>query len=559
MDYTEVARDIIKNNNLNFPFYNKFESEILLLFYLFEELTEDTDIHSEKEDNKSVVYLILCSLAIIFSFHKSEYKILFEELRLRDFYKYLKPSILIITFISNLASDLNKSIGGGEFEYLNLMFKNPKLLAPLLIATEIVSKNNNLKVDDFINCFEDNKTTYPLDFNSNIGEITVNNFLKEVFDNIKNFQTDNREIKKLFKGVKEKDYTEIFKKGKGSENTNNRTIKKYSEFELLSESEDNKYVEIERKWGSIGNFVEEIAKELLEDEDKLREFRRILGEYLDSEPTINISNAVNMINKYDQRLLVDDIENRVLEEVISENIVTDEYIEDVSNVTIAGKSCFNSFIKAIKAMNLEDIRENTKDVPNTFFKYYTFDKVNGVRAIKVFSRFRSLKNAVKLMEEKNVQIMGLYFGLKKDNRKIKLEYGVILNKERFVLGEFNFNTREQNFLMSKKCKALEPLKDVLKGMNLKEIKYLMKIKDDLKNFEPGTHIEKTNIYIQDYVLNIGFYGLGKWENGSIEDDSLVSLKRNFKKWVNDHKWRNEVLVSVKADKLWVYFKLKLDN
>ena len=554
--YEEIAKDIIKNNNLNFDFYKDNEALIILLIYLTSKLIEENKLHTEHEDNKSVVYLTLCSLAILFNLPKEEYKILFEELRLRNVYKYLKPSILLYNYVSELIGSISNKMDL-PYETTLDMFKYLNISTPLIISLESLSRKYDLIMDDFITTFSQNRSTFPLDYNLNIGSVNVRNFYSELYSKIIDFNTEVKSIKKIIKSLKEFEYTEIFPDSKKAKNTKqiDNKIKKYSEFELVSEREsENRYVELERKWGSLGNYIENIAKEIKDNDAKLIEFRQILGEYLDSEPTINIANAVDLINKYDQRLLVNDIEENIFESQI-----VDEFIEDVTNVSIAGKSCFNSFLKSLHAIKLGDIEENTKDVPKNFFKYYTFDNLNKEELKRVFSRFKSLDNAYKLMETINSNIVGLYFGIKDEGNKFKIEYGVLFDGNRNVLGEFNFNSSDFKSLLNKKNKALKPLQDSLSKYNLKELKYLSKIKSDFLNFNPGIHTEKTNIYVKDNVLNIGFYGLGKWSDGIIDEESLKTLKYNFKKWISNNKWKNEILISVKADKFWVYYKIKLDK
>jgi len=58
-----------------------------------------------------------------------------------------------------------------------------------------------------------------------------------------------------------------------------------------------------------------------------------------------------------------------------------------------------------------------------------------------------------------------------------------------------------------------------------------RIKDDLTSFNIGFFDEIKNPVISDRIMTISYHGVGKWENGNIDIDSLSKIKDDFNKWV----------------------------
>ena len=63
--------------------------------------------------------------------------------------------------------------------------------------------------------------------------------------------------------------------------------------------------------------------------------------------------------------------------------------------------------------------------------------------------------------------------------------------------------------------------------------------------------------LRDRVISFGFYGVGKWDNGKLDEGEFQNMKQNFTNWLMSKRWGSKVLISVKPESFWVYFHIKL--
>lgn len=272
-----------------------------------------------------------------------------------------------------------------------------------------------------------------------------------------------------------------------------------------------------------------------------------------SVPTdVRISNAVNLMNPYDQMLLVKKLQDTF---GINERIKYDLDIDEVKNMSILGQVGFNSFLKVISALNLPNIEINRDNCPNDFFLIFITEKLNIDRLMKVFKRFRSMGSISDLLSKSNDPLR-VYFGLKYTNKLI-LEYGVIKNERRVVVGEYTLTKRNWVKLKEKKSNPLKSLQDQIEHIDIKDLKKLMKIKGEITNFSPGYYNDKSNPYIENNTLVQGYEGTGKWDSGTITTNSFNEIKETFKEWVVTQKWSKDIVFNIKPDKFWIWVKIKI--
>lgn len=326
-------------------------------------------------------------------------------------------------------------------------------------------------------------------------------------------------------------------------------IRNFNTFQSINE---NKYEEYKDEHDTLGEYVEYLQDNI---EDKER-FAQILGKYLKADTDVRISNAVNVLPEVDQRFLIRELEREL---GINESVETDEIKNDVADTTLSGKWGFNSFIKVITALGIPDIKPDFDNCPKDFAIYYSFNNVDSYKLSNILGRFRSLKLAKQLVDDSDDEIVGVYFGLKSKGNLFYMEYGLLLDDVRKVFGEFKFGKRVLGELSKHKSKSLVSLKEELSKTSLEDLKILMKVKSDLSNLSPGFYYKKSNPAIKDNVLIQGYYGLGSWEKGMMKSDTIDELKSEFKEWILTQRWRKKVLFSVKADKFWVYFKIKVNR
>jgi len=80
---------------------------------------------------------------------------------------------------------------------------------------------------------------------------------------------------------------------------------------------------------------------------------------------------------------------------------------------------------------------------------------------------------------------------------------------------------------------------------------------DIK-YEPGKYENKSPIYINDRVITFGYYGIGKWIDGKMDNDDYLNMKNNISEWINTKSWGDKVTFGVVAKSFWlkIYIKLK---
>jgi hypothetical protein len=265
---------------------------------------------------------------------------------------------------------------------------------------------------------------------------------------------------------------------------------------------------------------------------------------------IRISNAVNMLKPYDQMILVKKIQDAFQ---IDEKIKFE--LEETKDITLLGKTGFNSFMKVVSALNLPEVDIDRENCPKDFFIIYISEKLNRERLLKILNRFRSMKQIINFISKSN-EPLRIYFGLKYDNT-LYTEYGLIKGDNRVQIGEFKLSKSNWIKLLEHNSKTLGKLKEEIKDIEISDLKQLMKIKKSISNFTPGYYHEKSNPYIEDNVLIQSYYGTGKWNTGVITQNSFNDIKEKFKKWVIDNNLNKKISFNIKPEKFWIHIKIKL--
>tara|TARA_R110000772_G_scaffold2410_2_gene8383 strand:+ start:2816 stop:4024 length:1209 start_codon:yes stop_codon:yes gene_type:complete len=265
---------------------------------------------------------------------------------------------------------------------------------------------------------------------------------------------------------------------------------------------------------------------------------------------IRISNSVNLMNPYDQMLLVKKLQD---EFQITERVKFD--LEETKNISLLGQIGFNSFLKVVSALNLPNIEINRENCPNDFFLIFITEKLNVERLLKIFKRFKSMGPISDLLSESNDSLR-IYFGTKYSN-KLMLEYGIIKDEKRIAIGEYTLSKKNWDKLKIKNSKPLKSLQSQIEHIDIKELRKLMKIKGSLTNFSPGYYNEKTNPYIENNTLVQGYEGTGKWDSGTITNNSYKEIKATFKEWVLTQNWGKDIVFNISPNKFWVWIKIKL--
>lgn len=318
-------------------------------------------------------------------------------------------------------------------------------------------------------------------------------------------------------------------------------IKKFGDFII-----ESKYDDIKSEYHSIGEYIEEVSKN---NEYLLS----IISHYLDDVDTnIRISNAINLLDEFDKKQLFYRIYNYLEsgEKEKDVDIIADVVYEDIDHNTKAGKHMFVSFLKCITALGHKSISKSSESKDGFLF-YYTTKDID-VKDLKlIFNRFKSLSMFLNRVDYTFNKCL-LYFGIKYD---LTFEYGFYTDKLTMV-GEFKLNKSNLNWLLMLQSPSANSLKKDIVNLDIKKLNIFCKIALEMKKYSLDSQ-SKTGPTINDDIITYGFYGVGKWNNGKLEEDDYQNLKSNFKNWLTKYKWCEDVLVSITHNQFWVYFNIKV--
>lgn len=317
-------------------------------------------------------------------------------------------------------------------------------------------------------------------------------------------------------------------------------VKKYKEF-------------IKENLDSLGEEIESMY-----NDDYVR---NIVNRYIDKDidPSIRIANVINIMDdkvKYEIKSQLDNYLNNGIEEkdpTISTSVDIN-LLESVSNdvISVSGKGVFTSFLKSITALGRKEYKSNYDLCPEDFIIYYEFDNIPNDDIKIVFKRFKSLFRYLDLLDY-GLNESNLYFGIK-DNGQF--EYGVI-SGERKIIGQFKLNKSTINWILRIESKSSESLKSDIVNLSLSDIILLGKIKKEMSEYSPGYFEKKSPVIIKDKVISFGYYGVGNWNDGKLNETDLISIKSDFNKWILSKKWSDKVLFNINAKSFWINIKLKI--
>lgn len=317
-------------------------------------------------------------------------------------------------------------------------------------------------------------------------------------------------------------------------------IKRYLEF--IKESQINGF-------NSLGEWIES----LMDDEY----VRNIVARYTkDSDASIDLSNAINVLDdniKDEIKYQIDNyLENGIEEKEPEFSASTDLEPLTESEITVAGKGIFISFLKSLTSLGQKEIKPSFEKCPDGFLLFYHYSNLQSEDVKQVFSRFKSLSRYLDMIDYQKNET-DLYFGIKCDGN---FEYGVHYDVLK-PIGQFKLSQSVIKWICQIESKSASSLKKELVNLTLADVITLGKIKTDMKEFNPGYHESRDVVKIQDKIISFGYKGLGKWDNGKFDEGEFMNIKNNFTTWLLNKKWGSKVLISVKPTSYYVYIHIKL--
>jgi hypothetical protein len=317
-------------------------------------------------------------------------------------------------------------------------------------------------------------------------------------------------------------------------------IKKYNQFVLETYSEEIHH--------SLGEYIEDLVKN---DEY----IQMIVGQMTgDINPSIRLSNAVNLLDDLTKVELLKRVENhlngvegdtKVTATIDAETVEPNEHIDESY-----GKGVLNTFFKCLTALGFKENTPQTNEIPAEFLIFFKFTGIESSKVESVFSRFKSLQS-IKI--DYTYPNIGLYFGIKCDGL---FEYGYYYDNL-ISIGQFKLTKSIYNQIKLSELKSASGLKKILVNLNFEDIVLMSKIKMEMDKFNPGYFEQKMVPQINERTMTFGYYGVGKWDNGQLDAGELENVKTNLKTFLMKYKWSEKILISVSPNKFWVYIQIKL--
>jgi len=232
---------------------------------------------------------------------------------------------------------------------------------------------------------------------------------------------------------------------------------------------------------------------------------------------------------------------------------TDLNLLEESESVLAGKNLFTCFLKIFTALGYKNIQPSWDLTPNDFLIHYSTEEEDYLEVRTVTSRFKYLDQLLESLQS-STQRARLYFGLRTD---LVIEYGITFQDSLHKIGEFRFIKGTYNSLLNSDYLALINFKSFISGLGFEKLKLMCKIKREMLNFNPGYFEEKLKPHIKDEIITFGFYGIGRWDNGVMDETEIESVKNKLKTFLIRFKWSQDIKLSVVGKNFWVYINIKI--
>lgn len=309
-----------------------------------------------------------------------------------------------------------------------------------------------------------------------------------------------------------------------------------------------KYSELIIEENSIGSWIESVSKD---DEYLLS----IISHYTkDIDPKIRIANAINTLNEDQKKELLNKVKSHLSNEIESQDIDITTHVDINVNESLdmGGKNIFKSFLKIISALGIRKTAVEWDIVPEEYLIYYKWDNINCEKLRSIIQRFRSVTNFMYNIEE-DASECSVYYGIKTD---LTFDYGFITSKK-IVIGQFRLTSGNFKWMLLLDSPSISSLKKEVVDMDIKNISLYCKIKNDMLKFIPGESEKKSVPKVENDIMIFGYYGIGNWVNGQLDDNSYNDIKTKVKQWIMKFKWRDSVMVSVSSKSFWTKIALKI--
>jgi hypothetical protein len=287
----------------------------------------------------------------------------------------------------------------------------------------------------------------------------------------------------------------------------------------------------------FGEYVEKHMKD-----DNIN--RLVLPFLKDYNKDLKISNIVNTLEQSKKDEIKNIIDNYL------KNGLSDKTDVDVSAVIeSSGKGVFNTFLKALSAINAKSI---VRKIKKDFLLFYTIEGIEPQTIIEVFNRFKSLSHYITDLDIN--EKVSLFYGI---NLNLNMEYGLMLDDTKYVFGNFKLNNSSLEELKRSTFKSSQIIKKDLELISFFMLQIMSKVVKDIDSIPIIDFKKKSDLVITNSNLKFGYYGIGTWKNGEMIEEDFLKYKEIINKWITKSKWKDNVLYKVYCKDFWFVIEIKI--
>jgi hypothetical protein len=296
---------------------------------------------------------------------------------------------------------------------------------------------------------------------------------------------------------------------------------------------------------TIGEYIESISK----DNDYAL---NIISQYTkDIDPTVRLANAINLLPKSTQELILKLIKDEKTgkEEPKEADVIayTSANLNESYDV-VAGKKVFQCFLKVITALGQKEISYNSEKTLKDFIFYFETNLLPVEDVKSVMSRYDFFDKFINNIDY-TFNNCNLYYGIKLDG---KFEYGIRTEDQSISIGNFKLTNGVIKYFLTLSSPSARGLKKQIATLDLSKLSLLGKIKQEMENFVPGSFEKKIKPNIIDNVISFGYF------DQKIDLNEIENIKSNLKTFLIPFKWSDKVQVniSVSGNHLFLNIKVK---
>jgi len=297
-------------------------------------------------------------------------------------------------------------------------------------------------------------------------------------------------------------------------------------------------------FNTMGEYIENLSKE---NEYALN----IISQYTkDIDPTVRLANAVNLLPKSTQKLILKLIKDEKTgkEEPKEADVIayTSANLNESFDM-VAGKKIFQCFLKVITALGQKEISYNSEKTPKDFLFYFETILLPVEDVKSVMGRYEFFDKFINNIDY-TFNNCNLYYGIKLDS---KFEYGIRTEEQSIKIGNFQLTQGVIKYFLTLSSPSVRGLKKQIVTLDLVRLFLLCKIKQEMENFVPGNFEKKMKPNIIDNIISFGYF------DQNINTNEIENIKTNLKNFLIPFKWSDKVQVNVSVSGNHLFLNIKV--